>query len=164
MVLFGKGLDHSFISILCLLVSKLSIYIVWMTHYEKESHDKGLSFSEARKQGNEDSIYTPPVRIKENMIEGFKKNQRKDVAGVKAKKFSREISKSGSNPSATKKTISGATDQKGVLHEHKSSNTTPEKNFAASSIVLFTCSQLTCPSCCSKSCGTWCPHLCNEVS
>ena len=164
MVLFGKGLDHSFISILCLLVSKLSIYIVWMTDYEKESHDNGLSFSEARKQGNEDSKYTPPLRIKENMMEGFKENQKKDVAGVKAKNFSRKISKSGSNPSATKKTISGTACQKGVLHGHKSSNIAPEKKFAASGIMLFTCSQMTCPSCCSRSCGTWCLHLCNEVS
>ena len=135
-----------------------------MINYEKESHDKGLSFSEAKKQGNEDSKYTPPVRTKENMMEGFKENQRKDVAGVKAKNFSREISMSGSNPSATKKTISGATGRKGVLHGHKSSNTTPKKKFAASGIVLFTCSQMTYPSCCSRSCGTWCPHLCNEVS
>lgn len=102
--------------------------VVRMTDSEKESYDKGLTLPEARKQGKEDSKNTGPVRIKENSKEGFRENQKKDVAGdVRAKELVRDVSKSGSNPTATKKTSSGVQGRKGVSHEHKSSKSAQEK-------------------------------------
>lgn len=101
--------------------------VVRMADSEKESHDKGLTLSEARKQGKEDSKSMAPVRIKENSKEGFRENQKKDVAGdVKAKDLVRDVPKSGSNPSATKKTT-GVGGRKGTSHEHKSSKSAQEK-------------------------------------
>ncbi|KAG0560531.1 hypothetical protein KC19_10G187700 [Ceratodon purpureus] len=102
--------------------------VVRMTDGEKESYDKGLSLPEPRKQGKEDSKSTAPLRTKENSKEGFRENQKKDIAGdLKAKELVRDVPKSGSNPNATKKTSSGVQGRKGVSHEHKSSKSAHDK-------------------------------------
>ena len=101
--------------------------VVRITDSERESYDKGLTLSDARKQGKEDSKSTVSVRIKENS-EVFRENQRKDVVGdMKAKGFVRDVSKSGSNPSVTKKLSSGVIGRKGVSYEHKSLKIVQEK-------------------------------------
>lgn len=98
-----------------------------MTDNERESYDKGVSLSEVRKQGKEDSKLTAAVRIKENPKEGFRENHRKDAGGdLKSKELSRDVSKPGSNPSATKKP-SGVAGRKGVPLEHKSSKSAQDK-------------------------------------
>lgn len=97
---------------------------VRMTDSEKESYEKGVSLSEVRKQGKEDSKLTAPVRVKENPKEGFRENERKDAVGdLKPKDQSRDVSK----PSSATKKPSSVAGRKGVPPEHKSSKNAQDK-------------------------------------